>query len=58
MRLLRLYAPAIVIAVWAILTFAISFGHEIRAIASLAVAVALKVQVDEARRQHRDRKDS
>lgn len=53
MTTLKLYLPAIVIAAWAVMFLVFGFsGHAIRAIAWLSVAVAFKVQIDEARKQH------
>jgi hypothetical protein len=52
LKILRLYLPAVVACCWAIILFAFPLGHVVRAIAWLTIAVALKLQVDEARREY------
>lgn len=52
MTRVRLYLPAILIAVWAIVLVALRVSHVIRGIAWLTIAAAFMLQINEAIRQH------
>lgn len=53
MRAFRSYLPVIMIALWAVALLVFGHvGHVVRAVAWLSIAVAFKISIDEARRQH------
>lgn len=53
MTKLRLYLPAILIALWAVTLGAFKVSHVVRGLAWLTIAAAFSLQINEAIRQHR-----